>query len=76
MIRKDIRLSGEDRRILFNIKNTIGIEHFYTTCRWAFCLSLDSDIDLKRLDGTSDGAVEISGIGLVAIMLICITCSC
>ena len=60
MIKRDIRLSGEDRRVLFNVKNTIGIEHFYTTCRWAFCLSLDSDIDIKRLDGSSDGAVEIS----------------
>ena len=60
MIKRDIRLSGEDRRVLFNVKNTIGIEHFYTTCRWAFCLSLDSDIDIKRFDGSSDGAVEIS----------------
>lgn len=60
MIKRDIRLSGEDRRVLFNVKNTIGIEHFYTTCRWAFCLSLESDIDIKRLDGSSDGSVEIS----------------
>tara|TARA_B110000196_G_scaffold206975_1_gene177383 strand:+ start:675 stop:1079 length:405 start_codon:yes stop_codon:yes gene_type:complete len=60
MISRDIRLSSEDRRMLFNVKNTIGIEHFYTSCRWAFCLSLDSENAIKKLDSTSDSAVEIS----------------
>ena len=60
MFYKDIRLSSDDRRMIFNIKNTTGIEHFYVICRWAFCLSLDSDNRLKKLNATADGAVEFS----------------
>ena len=60
MFHRDIRLGGDDRRMIFNVKNTTGIEHFYTICRWAFCLSVDSENKIKKLDGTADGAVEFS----------------
>ena len=60
MFHRDIRLSSDDRRMIFNVKNTTGIEHFYTICRWAFCLSVDSENKIKKLDGTADGAVEFS----------------
>ena len=60
MFHRDIRLGSDDRRMIFNVKNTTGIEHFYTICRWAFCLSVDSENKIKKLDGTADGAVEFS----------------
>ena len=60
MFHRDIRLGSDDRRMIFNVKNTTGIEHFYTICRWAFCLSVDSENQIKKLDGTADGAVEFS----------------
>ena len=60
MFHRDIRLSSDDRRMIFNVKNTTGIEHFYTICRWAFCLSVDSENKIKKLDATADGAVEFS----------------
>ena len=60
MFHRDIRLGSDDRRMIFNVKNTTGIEHFYTICRWAFCLSVDSENKIKKLDATADGAVEFS----------------
>ena len=60
MFHREIRLGSDDRRMIFNVKNTTGIEHFYIICRWAFCLSVDSENKIKKLDGTADGAVEFS----------------
>ena len=60
MFHREIRLGSDDRRMIFNVKNTTGIEHFYTICRWAFCLSVDSENKIKKLDATADGAVEFS----------------
>ena len=60
MFHREIRLGSDDRRMIFNVKNTTGIEHFYTICRCAFCLSVDSQNTIKKLDATADGAVEFS----------------
>ena len=60
MFHREIRLGSDDRRMIFNVKNTTGIEHFYIICRWAFCLSVDSENKIKKLDASADGAVEFS----------------
>ena len=63
MLTREIRLGSEDRRKIFNVKNTTGIEHFYVICRWAFCLSLSSETKLKKINSSissSDGTVEFT----------------
>lgn len=56
----NIRLTGEERQKLINVKRTSGVDNWNILCRWALCLSLAEESDPPRIATAKRGAVEMT----------------